>query len=94
MLCIACVTLKIWIAGVRLLGARILRVKVKINGIFLSCLFQKGTSDTIVFIHGPGSSKEDFLEAFRREEFHPFTMLVADLGDLVTVISPLFSRTL
>jgi pimeloyl-ACP methyl ester carboxylesterase len=54
-------------------------VKVKINGIFLSCLFQKGTSDTIVFIHGLGSSKEDFLEAFRREEFQPFTLLAADL---------------
>lgn len=54
-------------------------MKVKINGIFLSCLFQKGTSDTIVFIHGLGSSKEDFLEAFRREEFQPFTLLAADL---------------
>ena len=66
-------------AEARFLGARILGVKVKIDGIFLSCLFQKGTSEAIVFIHGLGSSKEDFLEAFRREEFQPFTLLAADL---------------
>ena len=72
-------TLKICIEEASLLGVRILRVKVKIDGIFLSCLFQKGTSETIVFVHGLGSSKEDFLEAFRREEFQPFTLLAVDL---------------
>jgi pimeloyl-ACP methyl ester carboxylesterase len=54
-------------------------VQVKIDGVFLSCLFQKGASDTIVFVHGLGASKEDFLEAFRREEFQPFTLLAVDL---------------
>lgn len=57
-----------------------MKVKVKIDGIFLSCLFRKGTSaEAIVFIHGLGSSKEDFSEAFRRDEFQPFTVLAADL---------------
>jgi len=54
-------------------------VKVKVNGILVSCLFHKGSSDAIVFIHGLGSSKEDYREVFRREEFQPFTILAADL---------------
>jgi pimeloyl-ACP methyl ester carboxylesterase len=32
-----------------------------------------------VFVHGLGASKEDFSEAFKREEFKPFTLLAADL---------------
>jgi pimeloyl-ACP methyl ester carboxylesterase len=54
-------------------------VKVKIGGVFLSCLFQKGTSEAIVFVHGLGASKEDFSEAFRRKEFQSFTLLASDL---------------
>jgi len=54
-------------------------VKVKVNGILVSCLFHKGSSDAIVFIHGLGSSKEDYMEVFRREEFQPFTILAVDL---------------
>jgi len=54
-------------------------VKVKVSGILISCLFRKGSSDAIVFVHGLGSSKEDYVEAFGREEFQPFTILAADL---------------
>ena len=54
-------------------------MKVKIDGVFLSCLFEKGTSEAIVFVHGLGSSKEDFSEAFQREKFQPFTLLAIDL---------------
>lgn len=56
-----------------------LRVKVESDGVSLSCLFQKGTSDAIVFVHGLGSSKEAFSDAFRRQEFQPFTLLAIDL---------------
>lgn len=54
-------------------------VEVRVNGILISCLFQKGGGEAIVFIHGLGASKESFLEAFGREEFQPFTMLSTDL---------------
>jgi len=54
-------------------------VEVRVNGMLISCLFQKGGEEAIVFIHGLGASKESFLEAFRREEFKPFTLLSTDL---------------
>jgi pimeloyl-ACP methyl ester carboxylesterase len=54
-------------------------VRVEVDGVFLSCLLKKGTSDAIVFVHGLGSSKEAFSDAFRREEFQSFTLLAVDL---------------
>jgi len=54
-------------------------VEVRVNGVSISCLFRKGEGEAIVFIHGLGGSREDFLEAFRREDFRRFTLLSADL---------------
>jgi len=54
-------------------------VEVTVNGTTISCLFQKGGKEAIVFIHGLGSSKESFLEAFKRKEFRLFTILSTDL---------------
>jgi len=53
--------------------------KVKVNGQLISCMFQKGEKESIVFIHGFGASKQIFLEAFKRREFQSFTMLTTDL---------------
>jgi pimeloyl-ACP methyl ester carboxylesterase len=54
-------------------------VRVEVDGVFLSCLLKKGTSDAIVFVHGLGSSKEAFSDVFRREAFQSFTLLAVDL---------------
>jgi pimeloyl-ACP methyl ester carboxylesterase len=53
--------------------------KFKVNGQLISCMFQKGEKESIVFIHGFGASKQTFLEAFKRREFQSFTMLTTDL---------------
>lgn len=54
-------------------------MKVRVSGVSISCLFRKGEGEAIAFIHGLGGSREDFLEAFRREDFRQFTLLSADL---------------
>jgi pimeloyl-ACP methyl ester carboxylesterase len=54
-------------------------VDVRVDGLLISCLFRKEGKKAVVFIHGLGGSKESFLEAFRREEFRPFTTLATDL---------------
>ncbi len=53
--------------------------KFKVNGQLISCMYQKGEKESIVFIHGFGASKQTFLEAFKRKEFQSFTMLATDL---------------
>jgi len=42
-------------------------------------MFQKGEKESIVFIHGLGASKGNFLEAFKRRKLQSYTMLAADL---------------
>ncbi len=54
-------------------------MELKIDGISISCLFHKGDENSIVFIHGFGSSKEVFIEGFENEELRSFTLLSADL---------------
>lgn len=53
--------------------------RIKINGHLVSYLFQKGSQESIVFLHGFGASKETFLEAFGIEEYQSLSMLAADL---------------
>ncbi len=55
------------------------KMKLDIDGTRISCFFHKGGENAIVFIHGFGSSKEVFVEAFDNEELQSFTMLSADL---------------
>jgi len=54
------------------------KMELDIDGTLISCLFHKGGENAIVFIHGFGSSKEVFGEAFENEKLH-FTMLSTDL---------------
>lgn len=54
-------------------------IEIKVGGQLISCMFQKGGKESIVFIHGFGASKETFLEAFGHKEFQAFTMLATDL---------------
>ena len=65
--------------GVWFMGSVPSSVNVRVNGLLVSCLFRKGSMEPVVFVHGLGDSKESFREAFRREEFGSFTLLVADL---------------
>ncbi len=55
------------------------RMKLKIDSTPISCLFHKGSDNAIVFIHGFGSTKEVFVEAFETEKLQSFTMLSTDL---------------
>jgi len=55
------------------------RMKLKIDSALISCLFHKGGENAIVFIHGFGSSKEVFVEAFETEKLQSFTMISTDL---------------
>jgi pimeloyl-ACP methyl ester carboxylesterase len=54
-------------------------VNVRVDGLLISCLFRKEGEEPVVFVHGLGASKENFREAFRREEFRSFTLLAVDL---------------
>ena len=54
-------------------------MKLEIDGTLISCLFHRGGENAIVFIHGFGSSKKVFVEAFETEKLQPFTMLSTDL---------------
>lgn len=54
-------------------------MKIKIDGYFVSCFFQRGNREAVIFIHGFGASKETFLEAFDFRRFQAFTMLAPDL---------------
>ncbi len=54
-------------------------MKLRINSTQITCLFHKRGDDAIVFIHGFGSSKEVFVEAFETEKLQSFTMLSMDL---------------
>jgi pimeloyl-ACP methyl ester carboxylesterase len=65
--------------GVWFMGRVSFGVDVRVDGYLISCLFRKGGETAVVFVHGLGASKENFLEVFRREEFRSFTLLAADL---------------
>ncbi len=53
--------------------------RIRINEHLVSYLSQKGSQESIVFLHGFGASKETFLQAFRIQEFQSFSMLAPDL---------------
>ncbi len=55
------------------------KMELDIDGTLISCLFHKGGKNAIVFVHGFGSSKEVFVEAFDNEELQSFTLLSTDL---------------
>jgi len=53
--------------------------RIKVNDQLISYFFQKGSQESIVFVHGFGASKDTFLEAFGMQEFQSFSMLATDL---------------
>jgi pimeloyl-ACP methyl ester carboxylesterase len=65
--------------GVCFMGSVPSGIDVRVDGLLISCLFRKGSKESVVFVHGLGDSKESFREAFRREEFRSFTILATDL---------------
>jgi pimeloyl-ACP methyl ester carboxylesterase len=65
--------------GVCFMGSVPSSVDVRVDGLLISCLFRKRGKESVVFVHGLGDSKDSFREAFRREEFRSFTILVTDL---------------
>jgi pimeloyl-ACP methyl ester carboxylesterase len=55
------------------------REEVIIDGKRIACLFRKGDKSSVLFIHGFGSSKNTFIDAFKRKEFGSSTLLAVDL---------------
>lgn len=53
--------------------------RIKVDDQLISCFFQRGSEESIVFVHGFGASKDTFLEAFEIQGFQSFTMLATDL---------------
>jgi pimeloyl-ACP methyl ester carboxylesterase len=54
-------------------------MSVKADGYFVSCFFQGGNRESVVFIHGFGASKATFLDAFHFRGFQALTMVAPDL---------------
>ena len=54
-------------------------IRAKTSRCNVSCFFQRGDRESIVFIHGFGASKGTFLEAFQFGEFQALTMVAPDL---------------
>lgn len=54
-------------------------VEIEVDGYSISCFFQRGDGESVVFVHGFGASKETFLEAFGSKGFQTFTILAPDL---------------
>ena len=50
-----------------------------VDGKRIACLYRKGNKPSVLFIHGFGSSKNAFDDAFDRTEFKSSTLLSADL---------------
>lgn len=56
------------------------RKEVVVDGKRIACLFRMGDeSSSVLFVHGFGSSKNGFIDAFERNELESSTLLAVDL---------------
>ena len=56
-----------------------IKIRHKNHNIKISCFFRSGKKEPLIFLHGLGCSKEDFLRVFKSKKFNGYPILTFDI---------------